>query len=181
MLNFNEDDHGPLQGVRVLDMTRLIAGNMLSLQLADFGAEVIKIERPEGDFARGYDASAAGQSSYFVWLNRGKTSVTIDIATTEGKAELELLIGDADVLIQNLKRGALERLGFGAKRLAKDYPRLINCAITGYGEDGPMADRKAYDPGQAGFWRANGFDQALHQLTYVAMAGIWAWWYHPSL
>ena len=135
----------PLTGINVVAIEQAVAAPFCSSRLADAGARVIKIERPEGDFARGYDASAAGQSSYFVWLNRGKTSVTIDIATTEGKAELELLIGDADVLIQNLKRGALERLGFGAKRLAKDYPRLINCAITGYGEDGPMADRKAYD------------------------------------
>ena len=135
----------PLKGLKVVAIEQAVAAPFCTSRLADAGAEVIKVERPEGDFARGYDASAAGQSSYFVWLNRGKTSVTIDIATKEGKAELGLLIRDADVLVQNLKRGALDRLGFGASRLATQYPRLINCAITGYGEAGPMASRKAYD------------------------------------
>ena len=135
----------PLQGVKVIAIEQAVAAPFTSSRLADAGAEVIKIERPEGDFARGYDDVAKGQSSYFVWLNRGKTSVTLDLASAAGKARLEALLSDADVLIQNLKRGALTRLGFGTDRLAHDYPRLITCSITGYGDDGPMADRKAYD------------------------------------
>lgn len=135
----------PLSGLKVVAIEQAVAAPFCSSRLADAGAEVIKIERPEGDFARGYDKAAAGQSSYFVWLNRGKTSVTLDLSTADGKARLEDLLGNADVLIQNLKRGALAKLGFDVERLARDYPRLIICSITGYGESGPLADRKAYD------------------------------------
>jgi itaconate CoA-transferase len=136
---------GPLQGIRVVAIEQAVAAPFATSRLADAGAEVIKIERPEGDFARGYDDVAKGQSSYFVWLNRGKTSVTLDLASAAGKAELARLIGGADVLVQNLKNGALARLGFATDRLTRDYPRLITCSISGYGNDGPMADRKAYD------------------------------------
>lgn len=135
----------PLSGVRVIAIEQAVAAPFATSRLADAGAEVIKIERPEGDFARGYDDVAAGQSSYFVWLNRGKTSLVLDLASPEGKARLAGLLSDADVLVQNLKNGALDRLGFPAERLERDYPRLISCAITGYGSDGPMAERKAYD------------------------------------
>ena len=135
----------PLAGLKVVAIEQAVAAPFCSSRLADAGAEVIKIERPEGDFARGYDKAAAGQSSYFVWLNRGKKSSTLDLSTGRGKAELEGLLADADVLIQNLRRGALARLGFDPERLARDYPRLIVCSITGYGENGPLADRKAYD------------------------------------
>lgn len=135
----------PLKGLKVVAIEQAVAAPFTSSRLADAGAEVIKIERPEGDFARGYDDVAKGQSSYFVWLNRGKTSVVLDLQSEAGKAELDRLLSEADVLIQNLKRGALARLGFGNDRLGKEYPGLITCAITGYGQDGPMADRKAYD------------------------------------
>ncbi|WP_114389311.1 CaiB/BaiF CoA transferase family protein [Notoacmeibacter marinus] len=135
----------PLEGIRVVSIEQAVAAPFCTSRLADAGAEVIKIERPEGDFARGYDDAAKGQSSYFVWLNRGKTSVTLDLASPGGKAELARLIADADIVVQNLKRGALERLGFGFDRLTKDDPKLICCSISGYGENGPMADRKAYD------------------------------------
>lgn len=135
----------PLEGLTVIAIEQAVAAPFASSRLADAGARVFKIERPEGDFARGYDAVAKGQSSYFVWLNRGKESVALDLRSAEGKAELERMLEGADVLLQNLKRGALERLGFGFDRLAQDFPRLITCSITGYGEDGPMADRKAYD------------------------------------
>ncbi|MCL3882180.1 CaiB/BaiF CoA-transferase family protein [Marivita sp. GX14005] len=135
----------PLQGLEVVAIEQAVAAPFASSRLADAGAHVVKIERPEGDFARGYDDVAAGQSSYFVWLNRGKESVTLDLASEAGKAALGDLLGKADVLIQNLKPGALARLGFGLDRLRKDHPRLITCSISGYGEDGPMADRKAYD------------------------------------
>ncbi len=135
----------PLQGLKVIAVEQAVAAPFATSRLADAGAEVIKVERPEGDFARGYDDVAKGQSSYFVWLNRGKTSVTLDLAAREGKAALERLLADADVLVQNLKRGALARLGFSFERLEAEFPRLIICSISGYGEGGPMADRKAYD------------------------------------
>ena len=135
----------PLEGITVITIEQAVAAPFTSSRLADAGAQVIKIERPEGDFARGYDDVAKGQSSYFVWLNRGKKSVTLDLASDQGKAELARLLDGADVLIQNLRRGALAKLGFGFNRLERDWPRLITCSITGYGEDGLMADRKAYD------------------------------------
>ncbi|AZQ68126.1 CoA transferase [Silicimonas algicola] len=135
----------PLQGLTVVAVEQAVAAPFCTARLADAGAEVIKIERPEGDFARGYDAVAAGQSSYFVWLNRGKTSVTLDLGSEAGKARLSDLIAGADVLVQNLKRGALARLGFDPFALRTANPRLITCSITGYGEEGPFADRKAYD------------------------------------
>lgn len=135
----------PLSGLKVMAVEQAVAAPFATARLADAGAEVIKIERPEGDFARGYDKAAKGQSSYFVWLNRGKTSVTLDLNSVEGKTALAKHLQDADVLVQNLKSGALARLGFSPKRLAKEYPALIICSITGYGENGPLADRKAYD------------------------------------
>ncbi len=135
----------PLEGLKVVAIEQAVAAPFASSRMADAGAQVIKIERPEGDFARGYDNVAGGQSSYFVWLNRGKTSVTLDLASNAGRKALRALLADADVLIQNLKTGALARLGFDIKVLRVDYPRLIMCSISGYGQDGPMADRKAYD------------------------------------
>src|SRR5262249_29023984 len=136
---------GALDGIRVIAVEQAVAAPFCSSRLADAGGEVIKIERPEGDFARGYDAAAKGQSSYFVWLNRGKQSAVVDLATKEGRAELEKLIASADVLIQNLKPGSMDKLGFSRERLLKDYPKLISCTITGYGDEGPYAHRKAYD------------------------------------
>lgn len=135
----------PLEGLKVVAVEQAVAAPFASSRLADAGAEVTKIERPEGDFARGYDAVAKGQSSYFVWLNRGKHSVTLDLASEQGKSALGALIAEADVLLQNLKPGALARLGFDPERLAADHPRLIQCSISGFGDSGPMADRKAYD------------------------------------
>ncbi len=135
----------PLEGITVIAVEQAVAAPFCSSRLADAGAHVIKVERPEGDFARGYDAAAKGQSSYFVWLNRGKDSVVVDLATKEGRASLEELIAGADVLLQNLKPGSMDKLGFSLARLKKDYPALICCTITGYGDDGPYADRKAYD------------------------------------
>jgi itaconate CoA-transferase len=135
----------PLEGITVIAVEQAVAAPFCSSRLADAGAHVIKVERPEGDFARGYDAVAKGQSSYFVWLNRGKDSVVIDLATKEGRASLEALIAGADVLLQNLKPGSMDKLGFTRERLRKDYPKLICCTITGYGDEGPYAHRKAYD------------------------------------
>jgi itaconate CoA-transferase len=135
----------PLEGITVIAVEQAVAAPFCSSRLADAGAHVIKVERPEGDFARGYDAAAKGQSSYFVWLNRGKDSAIVDLATKEGRAELERLIAGADVLLQNLKPGSMDKLGFSLDRLKKDYPALITCTITGYGDEGPYAHRKAYD------------------------------------
>src|SRR6201992_62446 len=134
----------PLEGIVVIAVEQAVAARFCSSRLADAGATVIKIERPEGDFARAYDAAARGQSSYFVWLNRGKDSQVIDLATQEGRAHLEKLIAGADVLLQNLKPGSMDKLGFSLARLRKDYPALICCTITGYGDEGPYAHRKAY-------------------------------------
>src|SRR3954467_12959800 len=135
----------PLEGIKVVAIEQAVAAPFCSSRLADAGADVIKVERPEGDFARGYDVAAKGQSSYFVWLNRGKESAVIDLATKEGRGSLEQLIAGADVLLQNLKPGSMDKLGFSLERLRKDYPRLICCTISGYGDDGPYAHRKAYD------------------------------------
>ncbi|OYU86093.1 MAG: carnitine dehydratase [Bradyrhizobiaceae bacterium PARB1] len=134
-----------LDGITVVAVEQAVAAPFCTSRLADAGATVIKIERPEGDFARGYDAAAKGQSSYFVWLNRGKTSVVLDLATAEERRKLEALIAGADVLVQNLKPGAMDKLGFSLNRLRNDYPSLICCTITGYGSEGPNAHRKAYD------------------------------------
>src|ERR1700731_4786931 len=112
----------PLEGITVIAVEQAVAAPFCSSRLADAGAHVIKVERPEGDFARGYDAAAKGQSSYFVWLNRGKDSAVIDLATKEGRAKLEDLIASADVLLQNLKPGSMDKLGFWLDRLKEDYP-----------------------------------------------------------
>jgi itaconate CoA-transferase len=135
----------PLEGITVIAVEQAVAAPFCSSRLADAGATVIKVERPEGDFARAYDVAAKGQSSYFVWLNRGKQSVVVDLSTNSGRQELEQLIAGADVLLQNLKPGAMDKLGFSLDRLRKDYPSLICCTITGYGDEGPYANRKAYD------------------------------------
>ena len=135
----------PLEGLLVVSLEQAVAAPMASRRLADAGARVIKLERPEGDFARGYDKTVNGQSSYFVWLNRGKQSVVTDLSRAEDRALFEALLARADVFIQNLKPGSLARLGYGTETLTERYPRLIACSITGYGDTGPYADRKAYD------------------------------------
>ena len=135
----------PLDGVLVVSLEQAVAAPTCSCRLADAGARVIKIERPEGDFARGYDRAALGQSAYFVWLNRGKESVVLDLTTADDKALLEKMLAKADVFIQNLKPGAVAKLGFAVERLRHDYPRLICCSISGFGESGPYANRKSYD------------------------------------
>src|SRR5262249_17814002 len=135
----------PLEGITVIAVEQAVAAPFCSSRLADAGATVIKVERPEGDFARGYDAAAKSQSSYFVWLHRGKQSVAIDLATQSGRQQLEALVSGADVLLQHLKPAAMDKLGFSRERLRKEYPALICCTITGYGDEGPYKDRKAYD------------------------------------
>jgi formyl-CoA transferase len=135
----------PLAGLLVVSLEQAVAAPMCTCRLADAGARVIKIERPEGDFARGYDTLAGGESAYFVWLNRGKQSVVLDLAQADDKALLEAMLARADVFVQNLKPGTVGKLGFAVERLRRDYPRLIVCSISGYGETGPYASRKAYD------------------------------------
>jgi formyl-CoA transferase len=135
----------PLSGLLVVSLEQAVAAPTCSCRLADAGARVIKIERPEGDFARGYDTLARGESAYFVWLNRGKESVVLDLTKPNAKALLEKLLAKADVFIQNLKPGAVGKLGFAIERLRRDYPKLICCSISGFGESGPYAARKSYD------------------------------------
>ncbi|HTT48801.1 MAG TPA: CaiB/BaiF CoA-transferase family protein [Pseudolabrys sp.] len=135
----------PLEGLLVVSIEQAVAAPHCTCHLADAGARVIKVERPEGDFARHYDTIVHGESAHFVWLNRGKQSVVLDLGKAGDKALLEAMLGKADVFVQNLKPGALAKLGFAVRRLRQDYPRLICCSISGYGESGPYAQRKAYD------------------------------------
>jgi itaconate CoA-transferase len=136
----------PLEGITIVSLEQAVAAPFATRQLADLGARVIKIERPEvGDFARGYDAATLGLSSHFVWLNRSKESLTLDLKRPEAKEVLRRLIERADVFLQNLAPGATERLGFATRDLRAKYPRLIVCDLSGYGSAGPYRDKKAYD------------------------------------
>lgn len=134
----------PLAGLTVVSVEQAVAAPMCTARLADAGARVIKVERPEGDFARGYDRAAHGQSSYFVWLNRGKQSIALDLKDSGDMGLMRRMLARADVLVQNLAPGALDRLGLDNAALTALNPALITCAITGYGP-GPMQGRKAYD------------------------------------
>ena len=134
-----------LDGLLVVTLEQAVAAPTCSVRLADAGARVIKIERPEGDFARGYDRVAKGESAYFAWLNRGKESIALDLKAPEDLALARRMIGRADVFIQNLAPGAAARLGLDPEALRRDDPRLITCSISGYGEAGPYAEMKAYD------------------------------------
>ncbi|RIJ00865.1 CoA transferase [Achromobacter sp. K91] len=136
----------PLDGITVVSLEHAIAAPFCTRQLADMGARVIKIERPGGgDFARGYDERVRGLSSHFVWTNRSKESLTLDLKREEAGGVMERLLETADVLVQNLAPGAAARLGLSFDALHKKYPRLIVCDISGYGEGGPYQDKKAYD------------------------------------
>ena len=135
----------PLDGLLVVALEQAVAAPLCSARLADAGARVIKIEREEGDFARFYDRVALGQSSYFVWLNRGKQSIVLDIKREADRALLHRMIARADVFVQNLAPGAAARAGFDPGALRARHPRLVVCSVTGYGESGPYRDMKAYD------------------------------------
>jgi itaconate CoA-transferase len=136
----------PLAGITVVALEQAVAAPFATRQLADLGARVIKIERPDGgDFARHYDAAVKGLSSYFVWLNRSKESLTLDLKRPEASAVLERLLARADVFVGNLAPGAADRLGLGAAALRERHPRLIVCTVSGYGAAGPYAGKKAYD------------------------------------
>ena len=136
----------PLEGVTVVAVEQAVAAPFASRQLADLGARVIKVERPgAGDFARGYDTTVNGLSSHFVWLNRSKESLTLDLKRPEAAGVLRQLVARADVFLHNLAPGAMGRLGFGSATLRRTHPRLVICEISGYGTSGPYRDKKAYD------------------------------------
>ena len=136
----------PLDGITVVSLEHAIAAPFCTRQLADLGARVIKIERPgAGDFARAYDTRVRGQSSHFVWTNRSKESLTLDLKNPDAMAVLNSLLQSADVLVQNLAPGAAARMGLSFEALSPKHPKLIVCDISGYGEDGPYRDKKAYD------------------------------------
>jgi formyl-CoA transferase len=135
----------PLANTLVISLDQAVAAPLTARRLADAGARVIKLERPEGDFARYYDDVVLGQCTHFVWLNRGKESVVADLTKADDRRLFEALIAKADVLLQNLKPGALAKLGYAVESLREKYPRLICCSISGYGDEGPYRDRKAYD------------------------------------
>ena len=136
----------PLEGITVIALEQAVAAPFATRHLADLGARVIKIERPKvGDFARDYDRTVKGMASHFVWLNRSKESLTLDLKHPKAKDILSRLIERADVFIQNLAPGAAARLGLGAEELLADHPRLVVCDISGYGDSGPYASKKAYD------------------------------------
>ncbi|MBU6502387.1 MAG: CoA transferase, partial [Burkholderiales bacterium] len=150
----------PLDGITVVSLEHAIAAPFCTRQLADLGARVIKVERPGvGDFARAYDARVKGQASHFVWTNRSKESLTLDLKQPAALAVLRDLLAKADVLVQNLAPGAAARMGLGYEALSAGHPQLIVCDISGYGEDGPYRDKKAYDlliQSEAGFLSVTG-------------------------
>ena len=136
----------PLEGITVVSLEQAVAAPFATRQLADLGARVIKVERPQvGDFARSYDSTVKGLSSHFVWLNRSKESLTLDLKKGGAREVLERLLERSDAFVQNLAPGASGRLGFGTEALRERYPRLIVCDVSGYGSSGPYRDKKAYD------------------------------------
>jgi itaconate CoA-transferase len=165
----------PLDGITVIALEHAVAAPFATRQLADLGARVIKIERPKmGDFARDYDETVKGMSSHFVWLNRSKESLTLDLKHARAGQILERLLERADVLIQNLAPGAARRLGLGAESVLPKYPRLIVCDVSGYGENGPYASKKAYDllvQAEAGVLSVTGTDETPSKVG-IAIADI---------
>jgi crotonobetainyl-CoA:carnitine CoA-transferase CaiB-like acyl-CoA transferase len=141
----NHPNAKPLEGLLVVSIEQALAAPLCSGRLAEMGARVIKVERAEGDFARGYDDAANGDSSYFVWTNRGKESLVLDFKQSGDAALLHRILAEADVFIQNLAPGALARAGFDSEAVRERHPRLITCDITGYGAEGPASTLKAYD------------------------------------
>lgn len=138
-------ESGPLEGLLVVAVEQAVAAPLATARMRDAGARVIKVERPGGDFARAYDQSAHGDSSYFAWANHGKESIVLDFKVPDDAALLEAMIAGADVFVQNLAPGALVRNGFGSGELRARHPRLITCDISGYGESPDVAEKKAYD------------------------------------
>jgi itaconate CoA-transferase len=173
----------PLDGITVIAFEQAVAAPFATRQLADLGARVIKIERPKvGDFARDYDTTVKGMSSHFVWLNRSKESLTLDLKHSRATPILERLLERADVVIQNLAPGAARRLGLGAELLLPKYPRLIVCDISGYGDNGPYGSRKAYDllvQAEAGVLSVTGTDDTPSKVG-ISIADIAAGMYAYS-
>ena len=173
----------PLSGVTVVSLEQAVAAPFATRQLADLGARVIKVERPGGgDFARRYDRAVHGESSYFVWLNRSKESLTLDVKTEQGGHVLADLLAGADILVQNLGPGAAARLGLDPARLADLFPTLIPCSISGYGTDGPWSDRKAYDllvQAETGLVSLTGSPEAMAKVG-ISIADIAAGMYAYS-
>ena len=172
----------PLDGITVVSLEHAIAAPFCTRQLADLGARVIKVERPgAGDFARAYDTRVDGMASHFVWVNRSKESLTLDLKQPAALAVLKQLIGGADVLVQNLAPGAAARMGLGFAELNAAHPELIVCDISGYGDNGPYRDKKAYDlliQSEAGFLSVTGTDadpsKAGNSIADIA-AGMYAY------
>jgi len=173
----------PLDGITVVSLEHAIAAPFCTRQLADMGARVIKVERPgAGDFARAYDSRVQGQSSHFVWTNRSKESLTLDLKQEAALAVLQELLAQADVLVQNLAPGAAARMGLGFETLSAQHPRLIVCDISGYGADGPYRDKKAYDlliQSEAGFLSVTGTPDAPSKAG-ISVADIAAGMYAYS-
>ena len=150
---------GDLDGILVVSLEQAVAAPLATSRMADAGARVIKIERPEGDFARGYDRLVHGESAYFVWINRGKESVCLDLRQTPDLDLLKRMIANADVFVQTLAPGAATRLGVGPDAMRAAHYGLIYVSISGYGEDGPYREQKAYDmliQGESGLLAVNG-------------------------
>lgn len=169
----------PLDGLTVISLEQAVAAPFATRQLADLGARVIKIERDSGDFARGYDTKVGGMASYFVWLNRNKESVVLDLKSPEGIEVLSQLIAKADVLVQNLAPGAAERLGVGSAAAMAMNPRLIHASISGYGSGGPYEQKKAYDllvQCEAGLLSVTGFPDSMAKVG-ISIADIAAGMY----
>ena len=176
-----KDAHGPLKGLRVLDLTRVLAGPTCTQMLGDLGAEVIKIERPgSGDDTRGFAPPVmpgTQESAYFIGVNRNKRSVTLDIATKEGQAIARQLLTDTDILVENFKVGALAKYGLGYEALHAEFPGLIYCSITGFGQTGPYAPRPGYDSliqGMGGVMSLTGEPDGLPQKVGVPVADLFA-------
>lgn len=173
---------GPLDGLLVVALEQAVAAPYATSRLADAGARVIKIERADGDFARGYDTVAHGQSSYFVWLNRGKESLVLDIKQDDDAALLERILSKTDVFVQNLAPGAAARAGFGSDDLRERYPSLITCDISGYGTGGAYAGMKGYDmlvQGESGLCSITGNEEAPARVG-VSVCDIAAGMYAQS-
>ena len=176
-----KDAHGPLKGLRVLDLTRVLAGPTCTQMLGDLGAEVIKIERPgSGDDTRGFAPPVmpgTEESAYFIGVNRNKRSVTLDIATKEGQEIAKQLLADTDILVENFKVGALAKYGLGYEQLHEEFPGLIYCSITGFGQTGPYAPRPGYDSliqGMGGVMSLTGEPDGLPQKVGVPVADLFA-------
>ena len=173
----------PLEGMTVVSVEQAVAAPFATRQLADLGARVVKVERPgAGDFARGYDETVNGMASHFVWLNRSKESLALDLKRDDAKEVLRKLVAEADVFVQNLAPGAAERLGFGAEALRGEHPRLVHCSISGYGGGGPYEEKKAYDllvQCEAGLVSITGTEEAPSKVG-ISVADIAAGMYAYS-